>query len=163
MKKALNLTAFVIFLTSLSYSAEPLVIKAKALVNTEGNTLRVAVVLINQSDEIITVLTNPDSKILGRGINRTLTLQTNFGGKTEMLGFQLTPSISKYDPVSLEPNEASGFFFTIESDTIKMESGEEISIQYTIGNDLSEKYGLLSSTIVTKTELLALAPPTNEK
>ena len=159
MKKTLTLIVFSVLLASSSYSATPLIIKAKALVNSEGNMLRVGIVLVNQSNKEIIVLTSPDSKILGRGVDDTLILTAGFGGKYEMLGHQLIPSISKYEPVPLKPSEASGFFFTIESNTIEMKVGEEIIIQYSIGQDLSDKYKIPSSPITTKTELRPLLNP----
>lgn len=153
-KKTFILTALALMAGSLCYSAENLEMKVKAVYNAADEELRVAIVLVNNTEEEIVVLTKPDSKILGRASDGTLLVQAGFGGVKKMFGHELVPSLSPYHPVTLNSGEATGFLLEVSPKTIEIEKEETVRIQYSIGENLSERYDLWPSPVKERTDLV---------
>jgi hypothetical protein len=155
--KIFLLTALSLMAYSLCYSSpEGLEMKGRAAFKASDGELMVALVLVNGREERITVLTEPDSKAIARGGDGVLIVQASFGGTTKMFGHELIPSLSPYNAVSLDPGEATGVRFKMSPNAVEIEEGEEILIQYSIGDSLSEKYDLWSSTLKVRTQLLVM-------
>ncbi len=121
--------------------------KAKVVYRASDHDLMVGIVLINTTEEKITLLTEPDSKAIARGADGILIVQAGFGGKKRMLGHELVPSLSPYHPVTLSPGEATGFHMKLTPSTIDVEDGEAVHVQYSIGETLTKKYELWHAPI----------------
>jgi hypothetical protein len=154
MKK--NLTClFALIFICLTINAEGrLEIEASAFVIIKQDTskLRGQIVLINKSTEDITVLTTPDTTSLARDA-KGLAVQVISQSSSPMFGHDIVPSIQQYDPVTLHPNEATGFYFAIDASSIEFKNGEKIRIQYVILEKLAERYNLWDELITAETSI----------
>lgn len=133
------------------FADDGLSIKAQAFVTSKDDisTLRVGIVLTNDSNEEITVLTKPNGKALTRDANGLLT-QATMGSKMKMLGHEITPSLHLFEPVTLRPNESAFITYNIASSQ-EIEDQEEIRIRYSIRDELAERYNLWSETLTAVT------------
>jgi hypothetical protein len=152
--KTFLLTTLSLMACSFCYSSEELEMKVRAAYKAADQSLVVAFVLVNNTENKITLLTKPDSNALARGADGILVIQSSFGGMREMFGHELVPSLSPYEPVTLNPGEATGFHIKMFPKTVEIEEGEEVRIQYSIGENLSKKYDLWPSLVLGMTELL---------
>jgi hypothetical protein len=154
MKKNLTCLFALIFICLTINAEESLKIEASAgvIIKQDSSTLMGQIVLINKSTEDITVLTTPDTKSLARDA-KGLTAQIIFQDSSPILGHEIVPSIQQHSPVTLHPNEATGFYFTIDTSSVEFKNGEKIRIRYSIREKIAERYNLWSEAITAETSI----------
>ncbi len=150
-KLILNSLFALTFLPISIFANDDLSIKARAFVTSKDDisTLRIGIVLINNSDKEITVLTKPDGRALTRDARGLLT-QATMGSEMKVLGHKITPSLDLFEPVTLRPNEAAFIAYNMASSQ-EIEDQEEIRVRYSIQDELAERYNLWGETLTAVT------------
>ena len=128
--------------------------EAKAFVkdSDEGRTLLMSILIINETEEEQTILTNPKEVQVLKDA-KGLVSQFGLTKRSKAAGYSIIPSILPLEPVTLRPGEATRIIVNKEGnrtvDTI--EDGQEIRIKYVVLEQWAERFDLAQTTETTTT------------
>lgn len=141
--KVFMLIVILFYLCSPSHSQEQgLQLEARGTYWAKERKLKVQMVLINQSQKPLTVLTENLNNQLFRADPARQKCVFGMDTIMEYEGHPLIPSYYKRAPVELRPGEAALFWDTVTYPSLEIHEDTEFRVGYRIPQDLGERFDI---------------------